>query len=547
MTQPIDFKYAGRGYIAYGPEHPANDCSCIVVEDDPGVYEKFLQDIVNEGVCGFAASVPFSDLSCELLVTGSADFGEHRIVLPARNKVCLIVDLHNEARGMNLEGYDFDSAGREAGLIFYEKVAQHLYPVPGFFATRFAREQLQLDDTVKTWGYVEVRKQIRPAGLERQTYKELYTLVQHIASRLVSAGDSHPAFDEFRDDATCRATCTLDHRYSTKKSETNHVPVYRWDIAFRRQEFPLSDSPYLGMMFDIIEAGSNGIGIQDLYDRNCTKQRNLNAREVDVDASMEAIRGQNDEGDAPVRSHTIDPTELYNEEVRRINSFLKQLGLSAHPERYEKCTGTFSKEINGLISAQRGTTYRWAQDEALPREAIQDLDVVFASMLAALDPATTRVPEHLEKKVALFCAEAGTEWPMNDDKWVALQEALMADDFAFLRNLHDEIIRELSPLIGKIDVSDRAEWQLELLREEYRAKAAQTGKLLAGEKPSTRIYKKKRPNPAADSVRRWQQRVTVQAAKHSPDLVDYITDGEAFVKQSSRWFYRGAEHWTIER
>jgi len=191
--------------------------------------------------------------------------------------------------------------------------------------------------------------------------------------------------------------------------------------------------------------------------------------------------------------------------------------------------------------------WRWAQDKPLPREAIQDLDAVFASMLAALDPATTRVPKHLEKKVALFCAEAATEWPMNEEKRAALREELMADDFAYVCDLHDEIIREISPLIGQIDVSDRAEWQVELLREEYKAKAAQTGKLLAGEKPSSRVYKKKRPNPAADSVRRWRQRVTVQAAKHSPDLVDYISDDEAFVKQSSRWFYRGTEQWTIER
>ncbi len=543
MTEPVDFKYAGRGYIAYAAGSPANDASCIIVEDDPGVYERFLQDLVNDGICGFAASVPFSDRSCELLITGQADFGEHEIVLPNRQRVCLIVDLHNEAPGMDLDGYEFASSGREAGLVFYEKVARHLYPVPGFFATRFARDQLQLDSTVKTWGYVEVSKQIRPAGLERQTYRELYSLVQHIAARLVDPVETAEPFEEFACDDSCRATRALDHSYAANNTSKT---VYRWDIAFRRQEFPLADSPYLRWMFDIIKAGPHGIGIQDLYERNCTKQINPNAHEVDSGAAMEAIRSGNDSGDCPPQNLVIDPNQLYNEEVVKINTFLRHLANAVSPKRYQQCPGAFLKEVNGLVSAQRGTPYEWTQEAPLDTEAVRDLDAIFHAMLAGLEPETARVPAHLEEKVKTFCREAETDWPMTEEKWAILQEEVMGDDFLYLRRLHEEIVSELSPLIGKLDLEGKPDWQVKALHAEFKYKALNTEKILAGQKPNARASKKKLPNPAAESSRRWQERLAVHAAKHSPDFVDYINDAAVFVKETSRWFYRGAEQWTIE-
>ncbi len=158
-NMPEYFSAGLSRYMVCRAANVPNDVSFIVVEDDPGPYEELLQDVVNEGLCALAASVPFSGEAIRLLLGEDVTFGEAgeeqvNVRLPNGAHCVAILDVMNAGEGLSFPGYD-ESRPDLAGHQFFRQLRG--FPGMAFFATRYGTAQLQAEG--RGYGIVPLKKE----------------------------------------------------------------------------------------------------------------------------------------------------------------------------------------------------------------------------------------------------------------------------------------------------------------------------------------------------------------------------------------------------
>jgi hypothetical protein len=130
-------------YLVCRAATSGNDVSLVVVEDDPGPYMDFLQDVVEQGLCSLALTVPFSHEAIRLLLGEKVSLGEDdtavEVCLPNPTHCVAILDVRNTA-GQTFPGYD-PSRPELAGYQFFKQLRG--FPGKPFFATRYGTEHVQ--------------------------------------------------------------------------------------------------------------------------------------------------------------------------------------------------------------------------------------------------------------------------------------------------------------------------------------------------------------------------------------------------------------------
>ncbi len=143
--------------ICFNPDNHT-DISCVIVEDDPGPYLDFIQDIVHSGTCRLAMTAPFADRTINFLRGQPVIWGEghERITLALDNPAhcVLILDMRNGISSSTVQsfaGYDvqrFDLAGYQ----FFKQLRG--FPGKPFIATRYGRDLLEEQGITGAFGIV---------------------------------------------------------------------------------------------------------------------------------------------------------------------------------------------------------------------------------------------------------------------------------------------------------------------------------------------------------------------------------------------------------
>jgi len=147
-------------YIASTDTASKKDISCVIVEDTPGIYFEFVQQLVDKGICRTAMTVPFSDKTIELLQGHEVVFGNKtdatKIRIPNPAHCVLILDMRNGDTASTVQsftGYDplkFELAGYQ----FYKQLRG--FPGKIFIATRYGREQLKAEGIDGVFGVISL-------------------------------------------------------------------------------------------------------------------------------------------------------------------------------------------------------------------------------------------------------------------------------------------------------------------------------------------------------------------------------------------------------
>ena len=139
--------------ICFNPDS-TSDITCVIVEDDPGPYLDFVQDVVQSGLCGTAMTAPFTDSTIQLLqgqeVTFGADSECARMRIPNPQHCVLVLDMRNETE-QTFKGYnpkDFAICGYQ----FFRQLRG--FPGKVFFATRYGRRLLEEKGLTGAFGVV---------------------------------------------------------------------------------------------------------------------------------------------------------------------------------------------------------------------------------------------------------------------------------------------------------------------------------------------------------------------------------------------------------
>lgn len=145
-------------YLLCSDPDNQTDVTCVIVEDNPGPYLDFVQDIVQSGICSMAMTAPFTDITLQLLRGQPATFGngsDRTTVALANPAHCvLILDMRNgdsESTVQSFAGYDANRF-ELAGYQFFKQLRG--FPGKVFFATRYGRDLLEEMGVTGAFGVV---------------------------------------------------------------------------------------------------------------------------------------------------------------------------------------------------------------------------------------------------------------------------------------------------------------------------------------------------------------------------------------------------------
>jgi len=144
-----------RRYFVYQDESTgaeANNCSCIIIEDDPGAYRLFAEQLVEGGICRLAAILPFSDQSLQLLSGHEVVFDEEiSVQVPTLTRCVAVLDMKNESPS-TFEGEEDKSM---AGEHFQRRLSKR---VVTFFATSYGSARFKDSGLNGIYGFVDITR-----------------------------------------------------------------------------------------------------------------------------------------------------------------------------------------------------------------------------------------------------------------------------------------------------------------------------------------------------------------------------------------------------
>ncbi len=146
------FKEDGRGYVVYQNLEfgTKNNCSCIIIDDEPGAYHGFVKDLVECEVCRLAAVLPFSDQSLALLNGIKTVFGNDiTLEIPSMSRCVAVLDIRNESRST----FDGEVDKANSGVYFHRRLTKQ---VVSFFVTRYGVDRFRDSGLNGVYGFVDL-------------------------------------------------------------------------------------------------------------------------------------------------------------------------------------------------------------------------------------------------------------------------------------------------------------------------------------------------------------------------------------------------------
>lgn len=282
--QHMQFSADPSDYLVCYRDDTGKDISCVIVEDTPGPYMDFIQDIVQDGTCRMAMTAPFSDQTLRLLQGHEVTFGSGdstaKVRIPNLAHCVVILDMRNgdsQSTVQNFQGYD-PKDFELAGFHFYNQMCG--FPGKPFIATRYGRAHLEEKGISGFFGIVSLEMKADFTGMMPEREKRDLKVALDLA--LVGCKTSQ----------LCRMLSRGGSIEITLKGEICTPPASQGLLAF----------------MEVIKAGPDGITDADL-----AKRIHYRPRSSGKDASCET---ENDKAESPSENPEMTAAELLARLVR---------------------------------------------------------------------------------------------------------------------------------------------------------------------------------------------------------------------------------------
>jgi len=260
----------GRRYSVFLNESnktSENNCSCIIIEDEPGAYYPFIEQLVEDGICRLAATLPFSDQSLCLLNGDKVSFNEDvTIQIPTLTRCVVILDMRNESKST----FNGETDKTMAGAHFQRQLNSQIV---SFFATGYGSMRFKDSGLNGIYGFVDVS---RKSGIE---HADLSDKDKSILLAAVKLGLNDLCF------------------------RTQNSIIIRKKLvvfSFRGWEMPFVLNKPMQLIIEIIKAGHKGKDHNELtrlisgkaYQPEHDALDNFDTAELGIDGTMKSSKGK---------------------------------------------------------------------------------------------------------------------------------------------------------------------------------------------------------------------------------------------------------------